>query len=209
METTPNLNSARFVTPPPQPGAIPFLRSPVCPGAAMVLRELEPALFVHVCPRSSGMWIPLQSYLLWKSQPRHETEDGPTVETREPADDSRRPTLICPESGRLLIRYKVGHGLPFHIEVSPETGGVWLDAGEWEALKSKGLHLELNAISTVSYQRKIRTEEHEEAVARTFRQRIGEDGFEKAAAFKQWLTSHPRRRHIRSFLLYDIRDEDE
>ena len=75
-------------------------------------------------------------------------------------DDSSQRALICPESGRLLLRYRVGHGLRFHIDRSPATGGVWLDKGEWEALKSKGLHVSLHLIFTAAYQRQIRSAEY-------------------------------------------------
>ena len=186
-----------------------MLHSPIRPGVTLVLRELEPDLFVYTCPQSGGVWIPLQSYLAWRRRQDGELQSPYTSDGAEPADDSKRGALICPESGRVLIRYKVGHGLSFHVDVSPETGGIWLDSGKWQALKSKGLHLELNAIATVSYQRRIRSDEHEHAVAETFRRRIGRDSFDKAAEFKRWLACHPRRRHIRSYLLYDINDEDE
>ena len=107
----------------------------------MQLREIEPGLEVYECPRSGGLWIPLQSYLAWKEQHPAGTA-GPTETTGVPVpNDSRQRALICPESGRLLLRYRVGHGLQFHIDRSPATGGVWLDKGEWEALKSKGLHV--------------------------------------------------------------------
>ena len=84
----------------------------------------------------------------------------------------------------MLIRYKVGHGLNFHIDLSPVTGGVWLDAGEWEALKSKGLHSQLNLIFTASYQRQIRTAEYEATLEQTFKTRIGDPDFEKVSAFE-------------------------
>jgi hypothetical protein len=106
----------------------------------MELQELEPGLHVYKCSTSGGLWIPLQSYLSWKER----QAQGTTHETHNPQflqDDSTRRALICPESGRLLLRYRVGHGFQFHIDRSPVTGGVWLDKGEWEALKSRGLHL--------------------------------------------------------------------
>ncbi len=131
----------------------------------------------------------------------------PAGSVPELADDSQQRTLICPETGRLLIRYRVGHGLKFHVDVSPESGGIWLDRGEWEALKSKGLHLELNVIFTAPYQRQLRTEEHEKVLGEMFRERIGTADFEKVAAFKKWLVEHPKKRAIRSYLLYDLPDD--
>jgi Zn-finger nucleic acid-binding protein len=100
-----------------------------------------------------------------------------------------------------LLRYRVGQGLPFHLDRSPATGGVWLDKGEWEALKSRGLHTTLHLIFTAGYQSEIRTSEYARRLAASFRERIGEADFSKAAEFGAWLASHPKRRDIWCFLL--------
>jgi len=171
--------------------------------------QIEPGLFAYTCPQSGGVWIPLQSYLDWKEHHGHDPAAPPPDYASALSDDSKRPTLICPESGNLLIRYKVGHGLHFHIDVSPKTGGIWLDRGEWEALKSKGLHIELNHIFTTSYQQRIRTQEREEALENLFRKQIGDEDYSKVVGIKQWLARHPKRRHIRCYLFHDLADEEE
>src|SRR5262249_27471107 len=107
------------------------MNSPLHPETAMQLKEIEPGLSAYECPISGGLWIPLQSYLRWREQGPGvpDLPTGGTIPVVQ--DDSNRPALICPESGRLLLRYRVGHGLNFHIDRSPATGGVWLDKGEW------------------------------------------------------------------------------
>ena len=185
------------------------MQSPVYTDTAMELKEIEPGLFAYMCPKSGGIWIPLQSYLTWKDH--HKNAQSPLPAGYNPvlADDSKRPALICPESGRLLIRYGVGHGLKFHVDLSPVTGGVWLDKGEWEALKSKGLHSELNLIFTASYQRQIRNAEYEESLEQTFGARIGVEDFQKVTAFKSWLAVHPKRRDICCYLMHNLEREGE
>src|SRR5215470_11034366 len=104
------------------------MQSPIYSDTTMLQREIEPGLTVYECPKSGGFWIPLQSYTAWQERhPSPQTAASANVSTPVAADDSSRRALICPESGRLLLRYRVGHGLPFHIERSPATGGVWLD----------------------------------------------------------------------------------
>lgn len=205
MQTTPDLNSARFVSP-LSPEA---LHSPVFPDVEMRRSEIEPGLFAFNCPKSAGVWIPLVSFLDWKAHHEHDEPPSDTYYAFLPEDDSHQRALICPETGHLLIRYRVGHGLKFHIDLSPETGSIWLDRGEWQALKSKGLHLELNHIFTSSYQRRVRLEEHEEALDKSFRERIGAADFARVAEFKSWLAAHPRRRHIRAFLFDHVPADDE
>jgi Zn-finger nucleic acid-binding protein len=175
----------------------------------MQLREIEPGLSVYECPRSGGLWIPLQAYLTWKErQPQGAAapaEGCPPV----PQEDSSRQALICPESGRLLLRYRVGHGLQFHLERSPATGGVWLDKGEWEALKSKGLHVALHLIFTSAYQRQIRSAEYVEKMTEAFRERIGAADYSKVAEFGAWLARHPKRRDICCYLWDSLEPKPE
>ena len=185
------------------------MHSPVYPDITMQLKEIEPGLSAYTCPKSGGVWIPLQRYLAWKEHNKNEESQLPIGYQPVTADDSNRRALICPESGHLLIRYRVGHGLSFHVDLSPVSGGVWLDKGEWEALKGKGLHIELNLIFTASYQRQIRTAEHKDALEQTFGDRIGGEDFRKVAAFKGWLAEHPKRRDICCYLLHNLEDEDE
>jgi Zn-finger nucleic acid-binding protein len=176
------------------------LRSPVAPNEELITLEVEPGLEAFGCPVTRGIWIPLQSYLNWKQSYAGEIRPLPPGYKPEALEDTDRSALLCPESGCLLIRYRVGHGLKFHIEHSPQTGGVWLDAGEWEALKSKGLHDELHLIFSASYQHKIQTEAFDEQLHDRFKARIGEKDFRRAVDFSQWLRQHPRKRDIMAFL---------
>jgi Zn-finger nucleic acid-binding protein len=185
------------------------MQSPVHTDTPMELKEIEPGLTVYTCPQSGGVWIPLQNYLDWKQHLPQPPGPAPVGYALVPADDSTRRALVCPESGRLLIRYKVGHGLNFQIDVSPVTGGVWLDRGEWEALKSQGLHVELNHIFTASYQREVRSTEYEEKLTQAFADRIGPADFQKVDAFKTWLATHPKARDICVYLQHNLEDKEE
>ena len=175
----------------------------------MQLREIEAGLEAYECPRSGGLWIPLQSYLAWKERQPQATVAP--VESCAPVlqDDSRQRALVCPESGRLLLRYRVGHGLQFHLDRSPATGGVWLDKGEWEALKSKGLHVALHLIFSAAYQRQLRTSEYVQRLTETFRDRIGAADFSRVAEFAAWLVGHPKRRDICCYLLDSLEQGTE
>jgi Zn-finger nucleic acid-binding protein len=170
----------------------------------MLPREIEPGLTAYECPKSGGFWIPLQSYSAWQERHPSPPSDAFTNATPVTPDDSTRRALVCPESGRLLLRYRVGHGLPFHIDRSPATGGVWLDKGEWEALKGKGLHTSLHLIFTAACQRQVRSTEYDQSLRETFRDRIGAADFAKVAEFGAWLSAHPRRRDICCYFLDTI-----
>ncbi|MGY8688458.1 MAG: TFIIB-type zinc ribbon-containing protein, partial [Verrucomicrobiales bacterium] len=115
-------------------------------------------------------------------------------------DDTDRPALICPESGALLTRYRVGQGVEFSIDRSPITGGVWLDAGEWEALVARNIHVEMHHIFTSAYQFRVRSGEFEDHLESQFSKRIGEEGFVKVKAFREWMLSQENPRDIMCYL---------
>lgn len=140
--------------------------------------------------------------------PPAEAAPAPAHPGPELVDDSEQHALICPESGRLLLRYRVGHGLRFHLDRSPATGGVWLGRGEWEALKAKGLHTEMHLIFTAAYQRSIRSEQYGQTMEQTFLNRIGETDFPKVVEIKSWIEKHPRRREICAYLFNAIGADD-
>ena len=175
------------------------MRSPVFPDTNLEPKEIEPGLTAYQCPKSGGIWIPLQAYEQWKAL--HPANIPAAPDHYLPvSDDSGRPALLCPESGCVLLRYKVGHGLQFHVDRSPVTGGVWLDRGEWDALKQKGLHTDLNLIFTASYQRDLRAVDYAESIEKAFRDRIGSADFERVVAFKTWMLGHPHHRDIWCYL---------
>jgi Zn-finger nucleic acid-binding protein len=183
--------------------------SPAESNVTMELKEIEPGLSAFACPKSGGNWIPLQNYLDWK-QKQPEVPVAPVANyVSTLGDDSKRRAFVCPESGRLMIRYKVGRGLNFHVDVSPVTGGIWLDRGEWEALKSQGLHIELNHIFTASYQREVRNAEYEEKLTQAFAERIGPEDFAKVDAFKTWLMAHSKARDICVYLQHNLPEKSE
>jgi hypothetical protein len=177
------------------------MNSPIYPDTPMQSKDLEPGLMVYECPKSGGLWIPLQAYLNWKEHQPEIQIPAPDESLPTPADEPKHKALLCPESGRLLLRYRVGHGLPFHIARSPATGGVWLEKGEWEALKSKGLHVSLHLIFTAAYQRQIRSAVYTQKLTDTFRDRIGAEDFAKVNEFAIWLTNHSKARDICCYLL--------
>lgn len=176
------------------------MRSPVEKSSILVQREIEPGLRVWQCPATDGRWIPLSAYTLWQNLHRHETKPLPADYHPHLVDDSERAALICPESGCIMTRFRVGHGLNFQIDRSPVTGGVWLDSGEWEALKLEGLHTILHLIFTAPYQKKIRTLATDNALANSLWRLIGSKDFDRVSQFREWMTNHDHSAEIFAFL---------
>jgi len=172
------------------------MRSPIHREIELINEVIEPGLAVYQCPISRGIWIPIHSYLDWLQKQGAPVKPLPENYQPETISDADRPALICPESGTILTRYRVGHGLDFQIDHCYLTGGIWLDRGEWEALKSKGLHDHLTMIFTAHYQHKVRDEAAAERHREFLAQRLGADTLNKLDEFCAWVGDHPERRLI-------------
>jgi hypothetical protein len=70
-----------------------------------------------------------------------------------------------------MTKYKVGHGFRFTIDRSL-TGGAWLDAGEWEALRGRNFRDEIHFIFTDPWQRRDESAEWERS---RLAERVGRD----------------------------------
>jgi len=188
--------------------------SPIHPRTPMIPFQLEKDLEVWQCPRSEGLWIPAARYWRWHQQlppdeqiPLAEDAETPAHEpVEQDASHPLRPVLFCPESGCLLLRYRVGHGLSFLIDHSPKTGGVWLDKGEWEELKERGLHANLHLIFTTHYQQTIAREKVRHMLEHSFAERIGDQDYPKVAEFREWMEKHPSARDILCYLIESYRE---
>lgn len=163
---------------------------------------LEEGLAAWECPQSGGHYIAANDYDEWLEKHVHEVppKDETTDSVQLPSDPSEQRALLCPETGCLMVRYRVGKGIPFSIDRSP-TGGVWLDKGEWEALKSRNLHDEIHHIFGAPWQRELRDEQRVSRLREGYRTRIGEGPFDDAERFKRWMNGQPNTRAIIAYLL--------
>jgi Zn-finger nucleic acid-binding protein len=159
---------------------------------------LEEGLHAYICPESGGHWIPAKNYWEWQSHLPAAT-DHPHSQATAPTSEFEDAVKFCPESGTIMTRYKVGHGLDFRIDRSV-TGGIWLDPGEWEALIAGNLHHELHLVFTAQWQKAIRERDHAAAYETMLREKLGDELFTKVAALREELASHPAKPVALAFL---------
>lgn len=172
------------------------MNSPIEPHAPLVAVELEQGLNAWRDPVSGGVYLKAADYWEWLAHQPGRLETLPPRGTHSPnTEDPECPARICPETGALMTRFRVGHGFTFLIDRSP-TGGFWLDAGEWEALKAQSLHDEVHRVFTSSWQKTVRTEARQDALERLLRAQIGTEDYDRAAAFRDWLAQHPHRTRV-------------
>ncbi len=177
------------------------MNSPVHPHLEMKRVKLKDDLPAWECLQSGGHWISADDYQAWLDRRGGIVPMTPAPETApNPAQPEEQRARICPESGRLLVRYRVGKDVLFFIDRSPASGGVWLDRDEWETLKSRNLHDEIHLVFTAAWQKEIRDEARLKALRAHFAERIGAEAFARAEEMKRWLREQPARRDILIYL---------
>ncbi len=183
------------------------MNSPVAQHQPLEKVTLEEGLTAWRCPESGGHYIKAEDYWKWQRQSGLDDEEpaalgeptGNTESLAPPESEWDDQVKICPETGSLMSRYRVGHGLTFRVDRSI-TGGVWLDAGEWEALREGDLHHHLHRIFTAPWQRAIiRLEQTTKAEAR-LRERLGEELYQKVLNVRNAIAGHPARAEALAFL---------
>ena len=175
--------------------------SPVARGTALEPEPLPHGPQGWRCPKSGGRWINSQDYQEWHAERPALTADAAKA-AAEPLDLAKLKAgdsgagKRCPEDGGFLIAHRVGQGLPFQLDRCGACGGIWLDAGEWNALLSLNLHGELTRIFTTNWQAKVRREEQSRARDESLRNKLGPKDFERLRTVSKWLRDHPHRNLI-------------
>ena len=106
--------------------------------------------------------------------------------------------MLCPECGKILTRYRVGHGVDFFIDRCAAAAAIWLDANEWQSLEH--LHLAdgvIHLVFSTAWQAENLREQQKHAADQLLIDRMGQERFEALTGTIAWIKSHPHCREIR------------
>jgi hypothetical protein len=166
------------------------LLSPIS-GKPMEQVALECGLEAHRCVDSGGHYIQAQAYLIWLQQQPARLPHLPAAAQIEETSTNPEKPRMCPESGTIMSRYKIGHGFTFSIDRSI-TGGVWLDGGEWEALRQRNFHEEIHLIFTAPWQKQVRLAHAQATYKATLESAFGSDLLNRLSLLRAELLDHPQ-----------------
>lgn len=178
------------------------MKSPVGSKKQMDRVELQEGLVAFRCQESGGHYIPAISYMRWLSLQPARKPHLPPNEGEQQIIQTESRAYLCPETATIMTRYKVGHGFKFSIDRSI-TGGVWFDAGEWEALRSRNFHDEIHFVFTDSWQRDVLRNDSLISRRERLEERIGTELFHRIEALKTEVKDHPNRDEIIAFFIND------
>lgn len=170
--------------------------------------EIEPGLPGFECALCRGHWIRFGDYLGWRDGQPAEVPEVPSANAQPddptPAAAPGSVPRRCPDCDYLLTRFRVGHGVPFELDRCGNCNGVWLDEGEWTALRARGLHDNVHQMFSTAWQREVRTEAQRRQTEIQFERQLGAD-FTRAREFAAWLGKHPRASEVIAYLQWRIR----
>ena len=177
-----------------------MVNCPRCRIVALEEQPLESALLALTCPQCAGHWIKGFQYWKWLEQHGPNLPEKPASASSGPPVTEDAHALLCADCKRILGRYEVGHDIPFVLDHCAHCGGIWFDGGEWEALKARNLHDDVQAIFSDIWQAKVRQESQAVRHEQNLRDLIGEGDLTELRRVKGWLTAHPQRYAIHALL---------
>ncbi len=174
------------------------MHCPVCQNIELIKREIEPDLWASACENCRGRWLSHPDYERWlKSHQDSSVTPSKKLKMTIPEFELVR---LCPECRRILVKYKVGHNVPFMLDRCGTCAGVWLEKNEWEVLKRRNLHDDLQKIFTDHWQEEVKKGETRTHLAKMYEEKFGKEDYAKICKFKDWMENHEKEDEILSYL---------
>ena len=175
------------------------MKCPVCKTKRLTVVELDESLKADTCEECQGNWLSEKHYASWLQKHGDILPEKCATDTTIEINDVQT-AKICPDCGHILLRYRVGHGTDFYIDRCSACGGIWLDKNEWDALKDRNLHDEINGVFSSDWQQNVRREETQQALELLYEKRLGAPDHQKATDIKEWIDGHSEKSMILAFL---------
>jgi Zn-finger nucleic acid-binding protein len=160
---------------------------------------LEWNLPSHFCQACDGHWVSsfdYEAWLKWLGEPLPEKKfEGTPLHI---PDDGQ--AKLCPECQLILIKYGVGRDLNFTLDQCGRCHGIWFNKNEWESLKQRNLHDEVNRFFTASWQIQARKEERKKNLEDIYLNKFGPGDYAEVKRIREWIYQHPRRQELLAFL---------
>lgn len=176
------------------------MNCPVCKKTELVTHELEPNLSAMQCADCRGHWIAGAEY--WKWVEKHATDAAERVHQTETLSLAEPGLPIdCPECRFRMVKYLAGRGLPFTLDHCHGCKGIWLDGNEWEALRKRNLHDDLNLMFTSFWQTEATRLERKKKMEQIYVGRFGEEDYAEIKRIRYWLETRSNREELLAYLI--------
>jgi Zn-finger nucleic acid-binding protein len=164
------------------------MKCPNCKADPLLPGSIEPDLPAYTCGQCAGALLSLSPYIGWSLRQPQLPQLPPPF---EPVIHDSRQALLCPKCSRVMVKFKVLADAVHNLDFCFNCEEVWLDAGEWDYLRNQNLQTHITAISTDTWQRKLREQVGAHIRAEKFKESIGAAAFPQVEQFGQWLHEQP------------------
>lgn len=173
------------------------MKCPSCKSHTLSPSFIDGLFRSHHCENCNGDWVLIEDYVGWVERNKSELEQKEAVYTLE---DSKN-ALICPVTGTIMQKFRINNDSTHKLDYSPRVGGVWLDAGEWEYLKSQGIACSLNKIFTDQWQKQLRDNDTKSTLEQLYIKKFGEADYKKVKELREWMNNKATRSELRAYLM--------
>jgi Zn-finger nucleic acid-binding protein len=173
------------------------MKCPSCQSDSLTPSFIDGLFRSHHCQQCQGNWLLIEDYVSWVERNKSELKQEDAAYELE---DSKA-ALLCPVTGAIMQKYRINNDAEHKLDYSPQVGGVWLDAGEWEYLKAQNIACSLNKIFTRQWQKQLRDNDTKATFAQLYKDKFGEADYEKVKELRRWLNEHENKAELRSYLL--------
>ncbi|MAQ01446.1 MAG: hypothetical protein CL586_04880 [Alteromonadaceae bacterium] len=170
-----------------------------CKSGVLQPSFLDGLFRAHTCSGCGGNWILVEDFVAWKEQ-NSEFQFAADHTVTEDTEDTKK-ALLCPVTGTIMRKFKITAGTDHRVDYSAPVGGIWLDKGEWDLLKSEQVAGTLNNVVTQHWQKQIQRESSASNLSAIYSQKFGEENYEKVKAIRAWLINQPNKADLRAYLL--------
>ena len=174
------------------------MNCPVCKSSELIPTELEASLPAFRCDNCEGKWIRGAQY--WKWLEEHSNLPERTVEDTGLTLGEPGKPIDCPECRFRMVKYLVGHGFSFTLDHCQGCKGIWLDRNEWEALKARNLHDDVNAMLTAFWQDEAEKEVRKKRMEQIYIGRFGADDYAEIEKIRVWLSTRSNKQDLLAYL---------
>ncbi len=178
------------------------MKCPVCKTDSLGSITLVEDLPANQCSNCGGVWIDSNAYLAWW---KGKGEDMPVREAASQIDPSWNvdELKLCPNSGRIMARYKILPDTEFYLDRCGHCNGIWFDRNEWDVLAERNLHDNINEFFTRPWQDELHAAETRNHLEKLYLEKFGAEEYEKIKQVRMWLKDHPKRGMLTAFLQAD------
>ena len=178
------------------------MKCPVCKTDSLGSITLVENLPANQCSNCGGVWLPSNAYIAWwkgrgQDMPQKQAESN--VDPNWDVDELK----LCPESGRIMARYKILPDTEFYLDRCGHCNGIWFDKNEWDALVERNLHDNVNEFFTRPWQDDLHVAETRNHLEKLYLEKFGAEDYEHVKQIRAWLKDHPKQGMLIAFLQAD------